>query len=68
MSDGRYCSDPELQALLTARAEAWDREEKLRPCHQRAGDRLQGALPRALVTVVTVVRAVLRALVGRNPG
>ena len=63
VSDGRYCSNPELQALLTARAEAWDTEEKLRPWHQRAGDRLQGSLARALVTVVTVVRA----LVGRNP-
>ena len=59
--DGGYCSDPELQALLTARAEAWDREEKLRPWHQRAGDRLQRALLQA-------VAGVLRAVVGRNPG
>lgn len=56
---GRYCSDPELQALLTARAEARaaarDREEKLRPWHQRAGDRLQRALLRALLRVARAV-------------
>lgn len=57
VSDGRYCTDPELQALLTAR------EEELRPWHQRAGDRLQRALLRALATVL---RAVLRALVGQH--
>lgn len=60
---GRYCSDPELQALLTARAAARRREEKLRPWHQRAGDRLQRALLRA---VAGVLRAVLRAVVGQH--
>jgi len=37
---GRFCSDPELQALLTARAEARDREEELRPWNWRAKDLL----------------------------
>ena len=66
---GGHCSDPELQALLkaraTARAARGAREEKLRPWHQRAMDRLQRALLRA---VLRVLRAVQRALVGRNPG
>jgi hypothetical protein len=56
---GRYCTDPELQALLQARAEARAREVELRPWHQRAGDRLEGALLR-------VARAVLRAVVGQH--
>jgi hypothetical protein len=60
---GRYCSDPELQALLKAQAAARRREEKLRPWHQRAGDRLQSALLRALLRVA---RAVLRAVVGQH--
>jgi len=68
VSDGRYCSNPELQALLTARAEAWDREEKLRPWHQRAGDRLQGALLKVVLGLPRAVVRVLLALVGRNPG
>ena len=57
--DGGYCSDPELQALLRAQAAARRREEKLRPWHHRAGDRLQRALLR-------VARAVLRAVVGQH--
>jgi hypothetical protein len=42
---GRYCSDPELQALLAARAEARDREEEPRPLFWRAVDLLLRKLP-----------------------
>jgi len=63
--DGGYCSDPELQALLQARAAAWDMQEKLRPWHQRAGDWLQRAPLRA---VAWVLRVLLRAIVGRGSG
>jgi len=60
---GGCCSDPELQALLQARAAARRREEMLRPWHQRAGDWLQRA---PLQAGATVLRAVLRVLVGQR--
>jgi len=41
---GRYCSDPELQALLTARAAVEDSEEEPRPWFWRAMDLVRRVL------------------------